>query len=107
MTGKKIKNKRVKHTPQRTCVACREVMPKRKLIRIVRTDGGVRVDLSGKMPGRGAYLHNTRTCWEKGLKGSLEHALKTRLSDQEKEELRDFMESLPDDDDEKAEMALE
>ena len=71
---------RVKHVPQRTCVGCREVLPKRKLIRLVRTAEGVQVDPSGKLAGRGAYLHDRRECWERAFKGTLAHALKTNLS---------------------------
>ena len=67
--------KRVKHVPQRTCVGCRQVLAKRTLIRVVRTAEGVRVDPTGKAAGRGAYLHNLRSCWERGLKGALAHAL--------------------------------
>lgn len=70
--------------PQRTCVGCHQVLPKRTLIRIVRVDDGVKVDPSGKTNGRGAYLHNLRSCWEKGLKGSLAHALKVELTDQDR-----------------------
>ncbi len=89
--------KRVKHVPQRTCVGCREILAKRALVRVVRTPQGLRVDPTGKLPGRGAYLHDRRSCWERGLKGSLAHALKTELSDQDRETLMAFMENLPDD----------
>lgn len=85
---------RRKHIPQRTCVGCRQVMPKRSLIRIVRTPEGVQVDPTGKMPGRGAYLHNLTSCWEKGLKGSLAQALKTELTPEEHERLTAFAETL-------------
>lgn len=87
--------KRVKHIPQRTCVGCRQVLPKRTLIRVVRTDAGVRVDPSGKANGRGAYLHNLRSCWEQGLKGALARALKTELNEQDQDILRSFLASLP------------
>lgn len=87
--------RRVKHVPQRTCVSCRQVLPKRSLIRIVRTDQGVRVDTTGKTPGRGAYLHDSRNCWEKSLKGALAHALKTELTDDDRINLRSFLETLP------------
>lgn len=86
---------RVKHVPQRTCVGCREVLPKRKMIRIVRTTDGVQVDPTGKLAGRGAYLHDRRECWERGLKGSLPHALKTTLTSDERARLEDFMNTLP------------
>ncbi len=85
---------RRKHIPQRTCVGCRQVMPKRSLIRIVRTPEGVQVDPTGKMPGRGAYLHNLTSCWEKGLKGALAQALKTELTPEEQERLTAFAETL-------------
>lgn len=70
-------------------------MPKRKMIRIVRTADGVQVDPTGKLAGRGAYLHDRRECWERGLKGALAHALKTTLSSEDRARLEDFMDSLP------------
>lgn len=88
---------RVKHVPQRTCVGCREVLPKRKMIRIVRTAEGVRVDPTSKTAGRGAYLHDRRECWERGLKGALANALKTTLNVDEREKLEEFMNSLSQD----------
>lgn len=87
---------RVKHVPQRTCVGCREVLPKRTMIRIVRTAGGVQVDPTGKMAGRGAYLHDRRECWARGLKGALANALKTTLGIDERVKLEEFMHTLPE-----------
>jgi uncharacterized protein len=86
---------RVKHVPQRTCVGCREVLPKRKLIRIVRMAEGVQVDPTSKMAGRGAYLHDRRECWERGLKGALANALKVTLTLDERAKLEEFMNALP------------
>ena len=83
--------RRRKHVPHRTCVGCREVLPKRTLIRIVKGPDGVGVDLSGKAHGRGAYLHNQRLCWERGVSGALDYALRTKLTDQEKQELLAFI----------------
>jgi predicted RNA-binding protein YlxR (DUF448 family) len=77
-------------------VGCREVLPKRTLIRIVRHGDTVQVDPSGKLAGRGAYLHDQRSCWERGLKGALAHALKTELTDEDRETLKAFMASLPE-----------
>lgn len=88
--------KRVRHIPQRTCVGCRETLPKRTLIRIVRTAEGIEIDPTGKLAGRGAYLHNKRSCWEKGLKGPLAHALKTVLTAEQIEGLQTFLAALPD-----------
>jgi uncharacterized protein len=72
------------------------VLPKRSLIRLVRQPEGVQVDPTGKLSGRGAYLHNTRSCWEKGLKGPLAQALKTNLTPDDIQRLRQFMQDLPD-----------
>ncbi len=85
---------RRKHIPQRTCVGCRQVMPKRSLIRIVRTGDEVVIDPSGKLAGRGAYLHDRRSCWEKGIKSALSHALKTSILDEDKERLLAFAATL-------------
>ena len=84
----------VRHMPVRTCVGCREVLPKRALIRIVRSGENVRVDKTGKAPGRGAYLHDRRSCWDAGLDGSLEHALKTKLTPDERQALTAFRDGL-------------
>ncbi len=81
--------------PQRTCVGCRLTLPKRSLIRVVRSTGGVYIDPTGKQAGRGAYLHNTRSCWERGLKGALANALKTELTADDRSRLTQFLESLP------------
>jgi len=83
--------KRPKHIPQRTCVGCHTVLPKRSLIRLVRQPEGVQIDPTGKLAGRGAYLHNRRSCWERGLKGPLAHALKVDLTPADLEHLREFM----------------
>ncbi len=89
------KNKiKPKHIPQRTCVGCREVLPKRNLIRLVRTDEGVRIDLSGRMPGRGAYLHDQQSCWIRGMKGTLAKALRTTISEQDLAALQAYTETL-------------
>ena len=85
-----------RHIPRRTCVACREVLPKRSMIRIVRSPQGVLIDPTGKMAGRGAYLHNQRSCWERGLKGALASALKIELTREDRERLLVFVASLPD-----------
>jgi len=78
-------------------VGCREVLPKRALIRIVRSGENVRVDKTGKAPGRGAYLHDRRSCWETGLRGALARALRTELSDADRQALAAAMQALPDD----------
>jgi len=69
---------RRRHTPQRTCIGCREAGDKRQLMRLLRTpEGKVEVDETNKRPGRGAYLHRCKTCWENALqKRLLERALR-------------------------------
>lgn len=87
--------KRGKHVPQRTCVGCRETLAKRNMIRIVRTSEGLRIDPTGKVAGRGAYLHDQQSCWERGIKGALAHALKMELTDADRDLLRTHMATLP------------
>ena len=103
MSGKTAKP--IKHIPQRTCVGCRSVLPKRTLIRLVRYGEGVQVDPTGKMVGRGAYLHNRRSCWEKGMKGALAHALKSPLTTEDTQRLLQFMDTLPEDEETTGEQA--
>lgn len=90
---------RRKHVPLRTCVACREIRPKREMVRIVRPpEGTVTVDERGKAAGRGAYLCRRRACWTLALrKGRLEQALRASLSEQEREALRLYSQRLPED----------
>src|SRR5215831_9604925 len=86
-----------RHVPQRTCVACRQVRPKRELIRVVRTPAGhVELDPTGKKSGRGAYLCAKRSCWEPALrKGRLEHELETTLLPEDRAALEAYIETLP------------
>lgn len=88
-------NAKTKHIPQRTCVGCRTVLPKRSLVRLVRRPEGVQIDPTGKLAGRGAYLHNLRSCWERGLKGPLAAALKTTLMPEDRQRLEEYMSTLP------------
>ena len=88
---------RRKHKPQRMCVACRKSQDKRSLIRIVRSPDGVYVDATGKISGRGAYLHADPACWEVGMKRSLEKALKTSFTERDRERLLSDLVSLSDD----------
>jgi len=78
-----------KPTPQRTCVACRQIKTKREMVRLVRTKAGeVEIDLSGKKEGRGAYLCRDWACWEKALKGNqLGHALNIKITRDDVERL--------------------
>jgi hypothetical protein len=82
------------------------VLPKRSLIRIVRTSQGVQVDQTGKLAGRGAYLHDRKSCWDRGLKGPLSHALKTSLTDEERDRLLAFAATLEASGDQSEDMIL-
>ncbi len=49
--------------PMRMCLCCREMKPKRELVRVtLNKEGEIRVDLTGKAPGRGAYLCSEAQC---------------------------------------------
>ena len=75
-------------------MGCHTVMPKRQLVRVVRTAEGVLIDPTGKRAGRGAYLHDRRSCWEAGLRGSLSRALKIELTAEDRERLQAFADAL-------------
>ncbi len=72
---------RLKKIPQRICVGCRKTGGKKDLIRIVRTpDLQVRIDPTGKLSGRGAYLCRDRACLDLALTGKkLQRALHVDL----------------------------
>ena len=85
-----------RHIPERTCTACRTQRAKRELVRLVRTaDQTVRVDPTGKQPGRGAYLCRDPRCWNAALKrNALNGALKTELRAEDREALLQFASTL-------------
>lgn len=67
-----------KKIPMRQCVGCKEMKPKRELIRVIRTlDDEILVDATGKKNGRGAYICSNRECLDKAVKNKgLERSLK-------------------------------
>lgn len=84
--------------PQRTCIGCREVAGKRALVRIVRSaGGGVAIESPPeRLPGRGAYLHHTRSCWERALQGAtIGKALRMSPDSGDIEGLRRYFETIP------------
>ena len=85
---------RRKHKPQRMCVACRQSQDKKTLVRLVRTPEGVFVDETGKLPGRGAYLHADPSCWEIGVKRYLQQALRTTFTEADLKRLSFYLDSL-------------
>ena len=70
-----------KKIPMRQCLGCREMKPKKELIRVVRSaEGKVSLDFSGKAPGRGAYVCPDPACLKKACKAkALEHAFDTAV----------------------------
>ena len=86
-----------KHVPLRTCVQCRQVRPKRELIRIVRTpQGDIEIDDRGKAAGRGAYLCRDRACWIGAIsQDRLDYALRMKLGPEHKKRLLEYGEQLP------------
>lgn len=87
-----------KHVPQRMCIVCRESNAKRTLTRLVRTaSDGVVVDRSGKLNGRGAYLCDKRSCWQRVVEtDSLEKALRTTLTPIDKQRLSEVLSTMPE-----------
>ena len=62
----------MKKIPMRSCVITGEKLPKKELIRVVRTpEGNVIVDVSGKANGRGAYLKKDIETFEKAEKSKI------------------------------------
>lgn len=70
-------------TPMRMCVACRQMTPKKELLRIVRTpENIVKPDPTGKASGRGAYLCRNAQCLERAKKTrALERALEHKVGE--------------------------
>ena len=71
-----------KKIPMRMCTACREMKPKRELVRIVKTpEGEIKLDLTGKLNGRGAYICKSCECLKKAQKtGALSRAFSCEIS---------------------------
>ena len=57
-----------KYIPKRMCVACRQMLEKAMLYKVVLSDGEPTIDKSGKMPGRGAYVCKDEKCISLALK---------------------------------------
>ena len=88
-----------KKIPMRMCVGCREMKPKRELIRVVRApDGTVSLDPVGKKPGRGAYVCRSEGCLKRAIKQrQLERQLEVQLSEEVALELQNTLQNLPPD----------
>ncbi|MBR5547550.1 MAG: YlxR family protein [Clostridia bacterium] len=80
----------------RMCVGCREMKPKKELLRAVRSpEGQVSLDTTGKKPGRGAYCCFNAECLRRALKqGQLDRQLEVKLSPEVNEQLTQTMNEL-------------
>ena len=70
-----------KKIPVRQCLGCREMKPKRELIRVVRSpEGTVSLDFRGKASGRGAYVCPNPQCLKKAIRArALERAFSVQI----------------------------
>jgi len=82
--------------PLRMCIGCQEMKPKKELIRVVKNkENEISLDPIGKKPGRGAYICNSLSCFEKAKKGKkLERAFETAISEEIYTQLRNQLEGL-------------
>ena len=82
--------------PMRMCVGCREMKPKKDLLRVVRSpEGQVSLDATGKKAGRDAYCCYQAECLGRALKqGQLSRQLEVQLTPEVEQSLRDTMQQL-------------
>ena len=75
---------KVKKIPLRMCTGCGEMFDKRTLVRVVKSpDGEISLDLTGKKPGRGAYVCRNTECLAKARKRkAFERAFSVQISDE-------------------------
>ena len=88
-----------KKIPMRQCVGCREMKPKKELIRVVRSpEGGISLDFKGKAPGRGAYVCPDPTCLKRAIKSkALERAFEQAITPEVYDALEAQMKEVPAD----------
>lgn len=80
--------------PLRTCVVTKESLPKQELLRIVRTpEKVVKVDETGKLNGKGAYIKKDLAVLEKAMKSKiLEKRLECKIEESVYEEIKKIIE---------------
>ena len=85
-----------KKVPMRMCVGCREMKPKKELLRVVRSpEGAVSIDVTGRKPGRGAYVCHSADCLKKAIKQrQLEKAFGCALGEETNASLQREVEAL-------------
>ncbi len=84
-----------KKIPMRQCLGCREMKPKRELIRVVRSpEGEISLDFKGKAPGRGAYVCPNTQCLKKAIKArALERVFSAQIPSEVYDRLNEEMET--------------
>ena len=84
-----------KKIPMRQCLGCREMKPKRELIRVVRSpEGAISLDFKGKASGRGAYVCPEMACLKKAMKSkAIERAFETSIPEEIYAQLTEQMEA--------------
>ena len=85
-----------KKVPMRMCVGCREMKPKKELLRVVKSpEGVVSIDATGRKPGRGAYVCRSAECLKRAIKQKqLERAFECALGEETRAQLVQELESL-------------
>lgn len=70
-----------KQIPVRQCIGCKEMKPKKELVRVIRTpENDICLDKTGKKNGRGAYLCLNKECYDKAVKSKgIERSLKVSI----------------------------
>ena len=83
-----------KKIPMRQCLGCREMKPKKDLIRVVRSpEWEISLDFKGKASGRGAYVCPDPKCLKKAIKArALERAFSAQIPPEIYERLESQME---------------
>ena len=86
-----------KKVPMRMCVGCREMKPKKELLRVVRSpEGEVSFDLTGRKSGRGAYICADEACLARAIKQKqLERAFSAPISEEVRQQLTSQIASIP------------
>ncbi len=71
-----------KKVPLRTCIVTKEALPKKELLRIVKTpEGNFILDFTGKLNGRGAYIKDSEEVMKMCVKTkALNRAFKENIS---------------------------
>lgn len=78
----------------RKCCVCRQHADKSELLRLVKTQQGIVIDKTGKIDGRGVYVHSNRECIETCIKKqSLNGAFKQSVAKEVYDELRKQIEN--------------